>query len=140
MILPDRAMPATKLLLPQRRLEWDQPSARLSTFGERNQTKFCLSARLTDGFLVWRGWFEDREDVDAFLWALASGTLRFERALWDLPTPSCCPGLGEAISYCLATVTFVASGTTFSIPSDWTSSNIIETIGAGGNGGAGAAN
>lgn len=46
------------------------PSQRKCTFGIDNKTRFRLQARLKDQ-IVWRGFFDDQEDADAFLYALA---------------------------------------------------------------------
>ena len=68
-ILPERGLARGKMLLPQKRKEWIASSQRSTTFGIENQTRWRLDARLNDGHLVWRGWFDDREDCDEFLWA-----------------------------------------------------------------------
>jgi hypothetical protein len=69
-ILPERGVARGKVLLPMRRSEWEQPSARRSLSGIRDQVRFRLTARLADGHVAWRGWFDDREDADGFLDAL----------------------------------------------------------------------
>src|SRR4029077_9490247 len=102
-------MRGTRILLPQRRLEWDQPSERPSAFCIPNQVRFRLTARLNDGFIVWRGWFDDRDDADEFLWAMATGSLWRERELWRLPDPWWHPDLGEGVVYQFATVTFITN-------------------------------
>src|SRR5215472_3001634 len=140
-ILPDRSAPRAKLLLPQRRLEWDQPSQRVG-FGIPDQTRFRLTAFLDDGAIRWRGWFDDREDADAFLFAMACGSLHYERELWRLPNPWWHPDLGEGVHYDFATVTFLTSspGTNVSwpVPSDYNSANnLAETVAGGGGGGSG---
>ena len=62
-ILPERNIPRGKLLLPMRPAEWRQPSQRKAIFGIEDQTRFRLTARLNDGFIAWRGWFDSREDA-----------------------------------------------------------------------------
>lgn len=128
--------PRSKLLLPQRRLEWDQPSAH--GYGIPNQTRFRLTARTDDGFIVWRGWFDDREDADEFLWALFTKTLQWTRALWGLPSPKWYP-MYPGLRYDFATVTFLTSpinaDSIYTRPIDWNNSNnSMECIGGGGNG------
>lgn len=151
-ILPERNVPRGKILLPQRPSEWRQPSQRRTTFGIEDQTRFRLTARLDDGHIAWRGWFDDREDADAFLCAMAGGSLPFERELWDLPVETWMPGYGygnvgwrpdfeEGLSYEFATTIFLTAGTgvqTWTKPGDWNNaSNSGETLGAGGSAGGG---
>lgn len=126
-----------KLLMPVPKWEWRTPSQAQpkDCFGHENQTRFRLTARLNDGHIVWRGWFDDRDDADAFLFALASGSLEQERPLWRLPTPSWHPDLGESLSYEFVTLVFVVSGTTKVMPSDWNSvTNNIYALAPGGAG------
>lgn len=140
-ILPDRSLSRGKLLMPIPKGEWRESSVSLARDQFNNKvirTFFRLTARLADGHIAWRGQFEDRDDADAFLFALASGSLRYERELWRLPTPEWHPGLGENLSYEFATVTFLTStsSATYTSPSDWNnSSNTIEGIGGGASGG-----
>lgn len=144
-ILPDRNIPRAKLLMPVHDREWRVPSQAQAKniFGHENRTRFRITARLNDGHIKWRGWFDDRADADVFLWAIATGTLGYERALWDLPTPWWHPGIGEGLAYDFATVTFLtstnAANQTDTVASDWNSANnSIEVIAAGGSGGLGA--
>ncbi len=156
MILPEQNAPRGKMLLPMRRARWRSPSQRATTFGIENETLWRLDARLQDGYLFWRGWFDDREDADAFLWSLASGSLRHERELWRLPQPlrgnaawhdrfdppqhrgEWSPDLAEVpLIYQLDTVSFLTSPTgsnqTFNVPTDWNNAkNSGKTIGGGG--------
>ena len=129
--------------MPVLKREWMTPSVtqRKDEFGNENRTCFKLKARLNDGFTKWTGWFEDREDFDAFLWALVKGTLKYERELWDLSLPNWDPDIGENVTYEFATVTFLTTtgANTYYVPSDWDSSGSkIDCIGGGGGGGAGA--
>lgn len=139
-ILPDKHVPRAKLLMPVLDREWRTPSqAQYKDFrGNENTTLFRLEARLNDGFLKWRGWFQDRADADAFLYAMAKGTLRYEKTLWRLPTPEWSPDLGDYLSYEFATVTILTTAgslQTYTSPSDWNnSSNQIECLGAGASG------
>ena len=126
--------------MPVLKREWMTPSVtqRKDEFGNENRTCFKLKARLNDGFTKWTGWFEDREDFDAFLWALVKGTLKYERELWDLSLPNWDPDIGENVTYEFATVTFLTTtgANTYYVPSDWDSSGSkIDCIGGGGGGG-----
>jgi hypothetical protein len=139
LILPDRNAPVGRLLLPQRKNEWRTPSnaQRKDHLGNENQTRFRLTGRLHDGHIAWRGWFDDREDADAFLLAVLTGSILVERELWRLPTPNWHPDFGEHLTYEFATVTFITTtgAGTFTVPGDWNSAT--NTVGALG-GGAGA--
>jgi hypothetical protein len=154
-ILPERGLARGKILMPQRPQEWIASSQRTTVFGIENQTRFRLTARLNDGHVVWRGWFDSREDADEFLLSIVSGSLAHERQLWDLPNETWTPwdgygrigwrpDIGENVSYEFVTVTFLTSPTgsnqTYSIPLDWSPSNIAEAIGAGGSGAGGTNN
>lgn len=141
-ILPDRRLSRGKLLMPVPRVEWRAPSISLPRDQLGNEivcTRFRLTARLNDGHVVWRGWFEDRDDADAFLFALVSGSLRHERALWRLPTPAWHPGIGTDFVYEFVTQTILTttgSNQTYTSPSDWNNaSNQVECLGGGGSGG-----
>lgn len=141
-ILPNRNVTQTRVLMPVARSQWREPSQSRprDQFGKQNCTMFRLDARLNDGYLVWRGWFDDRDDLDAFLWSMINGRLAWEQPLWDLPTPAWHPGLGEQLSYNFATVSYLTSPTgsnqTYTVPADWNNSNNnIQVIGAGGSGG-----
>jgi hypothetical protein len=145
-ILPDKNISRSKFLLPLAKNKWITPSQAQpkSQMGHENKTRFRIQARLNDGFVIWKGWFDDREDFDAFLWSLVNKTLKFERELWDLCLPNWSPDLGEHLSYEFATVTFLTSPTgsnqTYNRPIDWNnSSNSIDCIGGGAGGGAGQA-
>lgn len=98
-----------------------------------------LTARLDDGHVVWRGWFDDREDLDAFLYAMAAGSLHYERELWRLPTPWWHPDLNEGVIYAVDTVTYLTTPTgsnqTYNVPADFDpGKNNTQLIGAGGSG------
>lgn len=132
-------MSTPRLLLPVPRAEWRAPSlAQPKDFaGNENQTRFRLTARLDDGYVVWRGWFDDRDEADAFLWALATEQLEHEPALWRLPTPMWDPDLGEGLRYEFASVTFLTTtgSGTYNTPTDWDNTNNNVQMIAGGNNG-----
>lgn len=99
---------------------------------------FRITARLRDGLELWRGFFYSRREALVF-WRGAQEGVPF----FDLPQPiPAWPyGLQEVDGLVLefATVTFLTSPTgsnqTYSVPSDWNSSNnSVETIGGGGGG------
>lgn len=123
------------ILAPIPKREWYQTPR-----GVKN--KYRITARLNDGYIKWRGWFDDRDDADAFLFAIVSGSLQYERELWRFPTPWWHPDLGEGLSYDLATITYLTAspGTnqTFNIPTDWNStSNNVQAVGGGASGASG---
>lgn len=138
-ILPDRNIPRAKFLMPVMSKEWRAPSLAQPKDQLGNpveQTRFRIRAKTHDGVVIWTGWFDDREDFDAFLWAIACGSLSQERSLWNLCTPMW-PGLDPGLVYDFATVTFLTSttATTYSTPTDWNNANNkIEGLGGGGNG------
>lgn len=134
------------LILPDvPRSDWRAPSLALpkDMFGRENRTRFRLTARLDDGAIRWRGWFDSRDDADAFLYALILHLdgVPMPRADWHLPSPMWSPDLGEGLTYDFATVTFLVAPTgsnqTYNKPADFNdASNLIETIGGGASGGA----
>lgn len=140
-ILPDKSIVRTKMLIPVPDREWRTPShAQQKTFcGDEDRVSFSLIARLSDGHVIWRGNFEDRYDVDAFLYAVVTGSLNYERELWKLPTPYWDGyGIDNVVFQLLVSVTLTTVGTanTYTVPSDWSnSSNTIHCIGAGASGG-----
>jgi hypothetical protein len=143
LILPDRNVPRAKILMPVKRKEWMLPSqTQPKDFaGNENRTRFRIVARANDGGIVWKGFFDDRDDFDAFLYAIALGNLDKQPALWDLPTPSWQPWMGELISYEFATIIYITSPTNNSSPTtrptDWSNSNTFECIGGGSGGNSG---
>lgn len=143
LIRHDPHLSAGRILMPVPRREWRAPSLSLPRDQLGNEvvrTRFRLRARLHDGHAVWTGWFEDRDDADAFLFALISGSLRYERNLWRLPTPEWHPGIGPDLSYEFTTTTFLTgtgASQTYNVPADWNNANnIIRCVGGGGSGGA----
>lgn len=132
--------PEPKILVPVPDAQWREPSAAQPRDQMGNPTvctRFRIDALAHDGGVMWRGWFESRYDFDAFLWAIAIGSLRHEPALWRLPMPHWQPYLDEAPRLAVSTVTFLTStsASTYNVPGDWNSAiNKIEGIGGGGNG------
>lgn len=141
-ILPDRNIPQAKVLLPIPDNQWRTPSQAvpyddLGNLGR--QTRFRVRARLNDGHVVWCGWFDDRADLDQFLWSIATGELWRDPYVQRLPVPWW-PGLDPAIGYDFATVTFLTttgSNQTYTSPADWNNTNnSIECLGSGASGGS----
>ena len=131
LILPERDAPRGRFLAPMRRSEWEQPSERSRIFGPRNKTHFVLSGRDRDGVVRWRGLFEDREDADAFLCALVSGSLIYDRPLWDLPVPMWDPSFYEDLVYEFVSYDVIASGSTYTVKAAYGSVSTIEGLGGG---------
>lgn len=152
-ILPERGVVRTKFLLHVPESDWRTPSLAQpkNMFGHENQTRFRIRALTHDGVTRWVGWFDDLHDVDVFLDAIANDTLRYDRALWDLPAETWMPQYGwgnvgwrpdldEGLLYDFVTVSFITSGTSWSVPGNCNgiaarSGEFIDTIGAGGSGG-----
>lgn len=140
-ILPDRKLSRGKFLLPVRRKEW-MPSSQAQAkdqFGREDRVRFRVRGKLSDGFVRWEGWFKDRDDFDAFLCGIVSGELRYDRALWRLPSVEWHPDIAEGLVYDFATVTYLTatpgSLLTYTKPADWdNTANTIETLGGGGGG------
>lgn len=134
----------SRVLMPVPERQWREPSEAQSKdqFGNQNCTRFRLTARLNDGFVRWRGWFDSRDDADAFLFALAMQIIDGTPVpveMWRLPSPWWHPDIGEGLTYDFATLTFLTSPTgsnqTFTSPADWgNSQNTVETLGGGGQG------
>ena len=141
-ILPDKNIPRAKILMPVHDREWREPSLAQpkDQFGNQNRTRFILTARLSDGFVKWKGYFECRDDADAFLYSLVCGSLRYEKELWKLPTPYWSPCIDEGVVYdqlLVETIITAPTGSnqTYTRPSDWNQfKNLIQTWGAGGGG------
>lgn len=151
-ILPDQHIPRAKILLPIPDADWRSPSQSQpkNMFGHENQTRFRVRALTHDGMVRWVGWYDDRDDFDAVLWAIANNTLRFQREIWDLTNETWMPGYGYSnvgwrpdfadLIYDFVTTVFITSGTSTVIPADCftvgTGSEFLDCIGAGGSGGA----
>jgi hypothetical protein len=130
------------MILPQvPKSQWMTPSqAQPKThLGHENHTRFRITARLNDGHPVWTGWFDDRDDADAFLHAIATDTLHIQPALWTLPTPMWTPGMAEQLSYHFSTTVYLTNTgqTSYTTPLDWSPINTVECIAGGGGGGCG---
>lgn len=141
LIRHDPHLSRSRFLMPVPVREWREPSRFVprDEFGNHTtRTRFRIRARLSDGHVAWTGWFSDREDFDAFLWAIACNTLRYERELWRLPTPAWHPDIGENVTFDFATQTILTttgSNQTYTSPSDWNNSNnTVECLGGGGSG------
>lgn len=141
-ILSDRNISRSRFLVPVSKSIWS-PSLTLpkDDFGnDIERTNWRLRAISNDGVVVWTGYFYDRDEADAFLFAIATGTLKQQRALWDFPTPNWQPYLGELISYEFVTQTFLTGtgSSSWSDPGDFPqgSNNRIDCIGSGGSGAA----
>lgn len=144
LILHDSAISRSKILTPVPKKEWMSSSISRprDQFGnETVKTKWVIHAISNDGRAIWSGWFEDREEFDAFLLAVFKGTLKSEKALWDLPTPNWQPYLGDIITYQFQTFVFLTgAGTvnTFNVPSDYRSINSrVHCVGGGGGANSG---
>lgn len=143
-ILPDRGLSRGKFLIAIPKRQW-MPSSRAvkkDQFGENSiRVIFVLTARLSDGSVFWKGVFEDRDDADAFLFSVVSGSIAIEKELWRLPKPHWDICFGLELSYSFATLTFLSSPTGsnqtgWTVPNDWNNlNNSIEVVGAGGGGG-----
>lgn len=134
------------ILPPVPKFQWRARSAAQAKdqFGNENQTRFRLRLRLNDGHVKWVGWFDDRDDFDAYLWAVV---LQIDSGLPIPPAlrnyvieeygdPEYWPGL----QYDFATVSFLTSPTgsnqTWTSPADWdNATNTIEILASGGTGG-----
>lgn len=140
-ILPDRNICRTKVLMPVPRREWMPPShAQPKTaFGHENRVRFRLRSRLSDGHVTWQGWFDDRDDADAFLYAIAMGSLISQPDIWRFPTPMWHPDFGVDVTFEFAvtvSLTTIGTANTWTVPADWTSSdNQVHCIGGGASGG-----
>lgn len=138
--------PYEPLVLPQvPKFEWRTPSAAQAKDqgGNENQTRFRVRLMLNDGHVKWVGWFDDRDDWDAYLHAIV---LQIDQSI-PIPVPlrnliieeygdpSWWPGL----VYDFATVTFLTASPggnlTYTRPVDWSNANnTCDTIGGGGSG------
>lgn len=131
----------SKFLMPMERKLWLPPSIaeKRSVFGHLPiEKRWHVKIVLVDGYIRWKGTFEDRDDCDAFLFAIANGTINYQPELWRLPFPNYFPGYGDEIALFASSI-LVTSGTSQSTPGDWNNaSNSIEGIGGGGSGSVGA--
>lgn len=124
--------------------EWRAPSLAMpkDQFGNDVVTTRFRITMERNKVPVWTGWFESRDDWDVFLWAIATGSIRWDRNLWSYATPAWAPEIceGEDLIPQFAVVTFLTTAgslQTYNTPADWsTTNNKIECIGAGGSGAA----
>jgi len=129
------------ILPPIPKWQWRTPSQAQpkNYFGHENHTRFKITACLNDGYPVWTGWFDDRNDAEAFYYAVVIGTIEQQPALWSLPVPMWVPAMGEQLSYYFATTTYLTNTatTSYTTPVDWGPVNTIECIGGAGGGAGG---
>lgn len=141
-VLPDRSISRAKFLVEVPKRQWMTPSVtpERDECGNHDKTLFRVRGRLSDGYIVWTGWFECREDFDAFLWAVAQGNLNQQPALWRLPTPEWRSDIGEQITFDFATTDYRTTGAgtdqTYTRPADWNDENNNVQLIAGGSGGS----
>ena len=139
-ILQSSKVSRSRFLMPVLKSQWRSPSeyVRKDQLGnDTYETVFAITAKLNDGHAKWRGEFQDREDFDEFLYALASGTLKWQRELWSLCTPSWHPDINENVTYHFLTYTYITAtgASNYTIPSDWNNAdNVIDVIGGGASG------
>lgn len=129
-ILPDRNIPRAKILIPLHSLEWRTPShSQQKDFnGNENHTLFRVRARANDGGIVWTGWFEDRDDADAFIHSVITGNIKREKYLWSLCTPNWNPDISDLAVYEIHSQTYLSSNAgsiqEWNVPSDWCNPNM----------------
>jgi len=162
-ILPDRTIARpTKYLKPIPRQQWYGPHPYGPDVKLEFNTWIAQAYRASDHSMVWHGHFYDRDDADAFMWALYSGTLKTDPYLKRLPIycyrfdqrqiPIWAPGgfdpeiLEEyGIMYnMVSNIGIGPSDGTWYAPGDcWGLANrageFVDAIGPGGGGGAGNA-
>lgn len=136
-----------KIIVPLRRNEIIKSEAQTKNIlGHENQIRFCVTARLDDGHIAWRGWFDDQDDFDTFLWSMARGTLKQDRYVQRLCTPEWRPELLEfPLSWEWHTYLFIVSlvypgVNPYPVPSNCRgvsgkSGEFIDCVGGGGSGG-----
>ena len=143
-ILPDRNIARAKFLMPMLYREWRSP-LKACVF----QYWVAQAWRKSDpSQMLWRGFFEDREDADAFMWALATGEIRYDRYLRQLPIYDHefdldmlkDPGIGYNLAGLLG---YGPSSGNWGAPGDCNGiagkpGEFIDCIAAGGGGGVGA--
>lgn len=159
LILPDRHIPRARVLMPLPRASW-LPSQRARIHGIENAQYWIIDAVTSDGVRYWRGCFEDRDDADAFLWAMARTACgeKIPRDIARLPQRPSGPHLplwchwfpakhyGEwrpdfidlPLRYEFLSADFVTTigSSTYTSKGDWTNTgNFVFTVGAGASGG-----
>ena len=139
-ILPDRSISRGRFIVPAPKRDWmpSSQSLKKDQLGNVNRCRHRIRA-YRYGQKVWDGWFDDREDFDAFLEGIATGFLKYDRYLWRLPTPAWSSDLGDGLQYDFATYyyfTTTDTATAWTFPVGYNdSNNQHHIIGAGGAGG-----
>jgi len=132
-----------RILVPVPHLQWREPSLSQprDALGNQNQTRFRVRARLHDGHIAWAGWFDDRDELDAFYWDLAqhigcggnAPNLHHFNDVWGDPE------LLPHLSFELATQVFYSGNNNYTQvnrPNDWDDTfNTARAVGPGGGGG-----
>ena len=144
LILPARYEP--KLFVPVPEADWREPSAaqERDQFGNvAVRTRFRVRALLDDGHPVWTGWFDSRDDYDAFCYSLIRHTeLGEPMANARLPKPEWRDDLDHIpLRYDFNSITLITaspgSEVGATLPADYNASNNLwELIGGGASGGA----
>ena len=147
LILPPKY--ETKVFMPVPEWEWRAPSQAMVKDECGNDvltTRFSASAVLDDGHVAWRGWFESRDDFDAFAEAIIRCEILGEpvpMALRKLPTPEWnpeyVPGLVRYLWLTSVNITSTSASTqSYSVPSDWGNiTNYVQLVSHGGTAGRG---
>jgi hypothetical protein len=129
--------------------EWREPSLTLPRDQFRRpvvRRRFRLRASTHDGLVRWTGWFDSREDADAFLTAIIrqqTGGAPVPRSMYDLPSPHWDSDL-SGLLYQFADITYLTgtsgSNQTWTVSSDWNpANNRVDCIAPGGSGGRSSA-
>lgn len=129
-ILPDRNIPRAKFLMPLHSKEWRTPScSQEKDFnGNENNTVFRVRAIANDGGIIWTGWFDDREDADAFIYSIITGNIKKEKYLWSLCVPNWNPDISDLAIYEIHSQTYLSNNPgsiqEWCVPSDWSNPQI----------------
>lgn len=160
-ILPDRHAPVGRFFLPIARSAWMPSSQAMpkDRFGNPDLRLIHVTA-VRAGQPVWRGYFEDQDDANAFLEGLALhiAGAPMPRSLWDLPqrfrwrgfpetfslsriSGPWCPEIDEEATYIYASTATISSSPgsnqTYTSDATWNNSvNTVQVIAGGGGGGA----
>ncbi len=155
-ILPDRNIARAKYLMPMLYRDWRKP---LSWEGKDTSNVlgiyFLVQAWRADKRVVWTGRFEDREDADEFLYAIATGSLLKDKYIQRLVQPMPWSGYRESdfdpamlydetIHYNMVTqIGIGASSGVWTAPGDCyglrdRAGEIADVISGGGGGGSGS--
>ena len=150
-ILPDRNIARAKYLTPLHYKQWRPP-----IWWEGRETGnvlgvyFIVQAFRSNGEMVWKGWFEDREDADEFMYSLITANIRQDRYIQRLPQkfPWSEGGIDPTwlyepgIFYNMVTTGAIGPSTAnWGVPGDCygfrsRAGEFCDVIGAGGSGGA----